>query len=425
MPKSHKVSRDWRAGSKRRLIAELCEAGRTKREAYTSLRPMVESQSEPMIFRANVSGRRIPKPVSEQLIELKNEIGRVYAEMGRATSARWDSDEITSDDVTSDDSDTDTDPDDSSSDEIEEEEEEISEEEEEEDTRPRSTGKDRVKSELAYFLSEVRRIRAFCEARVTSGSADGIDTISMRPAQAAARLIPAGIPAKALLHAMLLHWKPEIRRNDAGVEDFDFIGLSAEIMRTRGIEASYTDADGNPRKRHELFGYVLTLAEERQPIMLIGPAGTGKSHLARQTADYLEIPYGETPMSPGATRGDLLGRMTANPDEPFILSKFAEIYSGGGVFNFEEIDSADPGMLLVLNNALAGNELFNSANGQSYIRSADCIAFSTANTFGIGANKDYTGRERLDLATIDRWRMGRVYLPLDQSVEEGILYGRV
>lgn len=395
MTKSHNSAHDWRSGSKRRLIAELAEAGKTKRETYSALRPMVEDQQAPMIFSANVGGRRTPKPISLQLVELKNEIGRVFALLGRAENASWESAE--------------TDPSDESSEEISEEEEE---EEEEEEITPRAVGKDRVKSELAHFLSEVRRIRAMCERRAETGSS--IDSISMRPAQAAAKLIPAGIPAAALLHSMTLHWSPEIRRNDAGVPDFDFTALSAEIMESREID---------PTGKHELFGYVLTLAEERQPVMLIGPAGTGKSHLCRQVSDYLEIPYGETPMTPGATRGDLLGRMTANPDEPFILSQFAEVYSSGGVFNFEEIDAADPGMLLVLNNALAGSSLFNSANGQRYDRSENFVAMSTANTFGIGANREYTGREKLDAATIDRWRMGRVFLPLDETVEEGILYG--
>jgi hypothetical protein len=387
------------------LIAELADTGKNKREAYTLLRPMVEQQTEPMVFSANVGGRRTPKPVSLQLVELKNEIGRVYALLGRAKSAKWDSDEIDpTPDVSSDDSD------DGDEEEIEED-----EEPDEDSDTPRAIGKDRVKSELRFFLSEARRIRKLCEDRAAGGAAT-LDWISMRPAQAAAKLIPAGIPAAALLHAMTLHWKPEIRRNDAGVPDFDFAALSREMMESRGID---------PNGRHEMFGYVVTLAEERQPIMLVGPAGTGKSRLILQVSEYLEIPYGETPMTPGATRGDLLGRMTANPNEPFVLSKFAEIYNGGGVFNFEEIDAADPGMLLVLNNALAGSALFNSANGQSYSRHPNFVAAATANTFGIGANKDYTGRERLDAATIDRWRMGRVFLPLDETIEEGILFGAI
>jgi cobaltochelatase CobS len=169
---------------------------------------------------------------------------------------------------------------------------------------------------------------------------------------------------------------------------------------------------------HELFGYALTLAENRQPLMLIGPFGTGKSFLAKQIADFLKLAYSETPMSPGATRGDLLGRHTL---DGFITSEFVERYSGGGVFNFEEIDASDPSMLIVLNNALASDHLYNSANGEVYERHEDFVPVSTANTFGLGANRDYTGRERLDAATIDRWRMGRIFLPLDEKIEDVIL----
>jgi cobaltochelatase CobS len=54
-------------------------------------------------------------------------------------------------------------------------------------------------------------------------------------------------------------------------------------------------------------------------------------------------------------------------------------------------------------------------------RSENFVPVSTANTFGLGANREYTARERLDAATIDRWRMGRIFIPLDNSVEESIL----
>jgi hypothetical protein len=394
--------------TKKGMIAELCEAGNSKRETFATLRQLVESQTSPFVYKRNPEraageSHRVPLPISEQLISLKNDIGRVYSALGRASSTEFDSEEIPDSPETA--------PDYTP---VEVPENEIEEEEEEEEQTPIAAGKKRIREELKFFLSEVRRIRQICADRAESGAA--IDWISVRPAQAAARLIPAGIPAAALLHAMLLHIKPEIRRNDLLVPDFDFLKLSGEIMQQREI---------NPSGRHGLFGYVLVLAEERQPVMLIGPAGTGKSFLARQISEYLELNYGETPMTPGATRGDLLGRMTANPEQPFILSQFAEIYGGGGVFNFEEIDAADPGMLLVLNNALAGNTLFNSANGQRYDKSDDFVAFATANTFGTGANREYTGREKLDSATIDRWRMGRVYMPLDETVEESLLYGRV
>src|SRR4030095_9887604 len=109
-------------------------------------------------------------------------------------------------------------------------------------------------------------------------------------------------------------------------------------MDKRGIE-KVTRSNGDEEIPHELFGYVLTLIENRQPVYAYGTHGTGKSHIAKQCADYMELPYAESPISPGATRGDLLGRHTA---KDFIAASFVEIYSGGGVFNFEEIDSADP-----------------------------------------------------------------------------------
>jgi AAA domain (dynein-related subfamily) len=411
--------------SKHDMIADLANRGMTKRQAYNELKPLVESQIEPMVFKANPTekgGRRIPKPLGEQYKELKNQIGRSYQLIGRSVSSDFESEEIE-----------------------QEQEKEIAadacdkcgksgvelfhdeesgdslcedclprEQEQEKDEKPQAKGKKRILSELQYFEKRKEEIRAFCKQREEmSEPLDDLDTV--RPEQAASRLIPAGIPADALLASMVMHW-PKDARLDANVADFDFVSLSQEIMDSRKIRG----VDGETA--HELFGYALVLAECRQPIWLIGPKGTGKSHLAKQLARFLELKYGETPMTPGATRGDLLGRHTIGG---FIPAQFCVIYSGGGVFNFEEMDAADPSMLIVLNNALASDTLFNSANGEEYERSSNFIALATANTFGLGANRQYTGRERLDDATLDRWRMGRIFVHRDPKVAKGILYQSV
>jgi hypothetical protein len=381
-----------RPNTKRRIIGEYAEKGLSKRGTFNVLRPLVETQTRPFIFAANTGGHRTPKPMAEQLIELKNEIGRVYAILGKAASADFESEEITP---------TATVP------ETEEtEEEEIS-------SAPVAKGKKSVKDEIAYFLRRVREIRKFCDER--AARSEPIDELGNRPAWAASRLIPAGIPADALLDTMTLHW-PDDARNDARIAKYDFKRLAKQISEEREI-----DMDG----KHELFPYVLTLCEERVPVMLYGPMGTGKSFLARQIAEWLEIPYGETAMSAGATRGDLLGRLTASQERPFILSKFCEIFAGGGVFNFEEIDAALPEVLIALNNALSSDRMSNSSNGEEYVMHSDFIAIATANTLGMGANRMYVARERLDAATIDRWRMGRVYMELDEAIEEKIAYGRI
>ena len=392
---------EWRKGTKRNLIAELAKQGNSKRACYDALRPLVESQTKPMIFSANVGGSRTPKPIGEQLIELKNEIGRVYALLGKAKDSRFESEEIPHD------------------------EQEIPQENEEDEEQEEESNEDPTTKELNYFLRRIREIRNFCRDRATSG--EPIDNISMRPAQAAAKLIPAGIPADTLLLAMTMHWAPDTRR-DAGIDSFDFntrgqveshpafLKVSREVMRSRKISGE---------GKHELFGYLLLLVENGINTMLIGPAGTGKSHIAEQVAAHMNLPYGETGMSAGASRGDLLGRHTISKDKPWITSEYTAIYSGGGVFNFEEIDRADPGVLVALNNSLAGRTLFNSIDGERYPRHETFTPVSTANTFGLGANRNYTSAERLDAATIDRFRMGRMFIPLDEAVEEDILFGRL
>jgi hypothetical protein len=391
-----KSKSDFRYGTKRYMIAALHDAGHSRREAFNELRPLVESQISPMIFSANVGGGRQAKPLHTQLIDLKNEIGRVFALCGSEDNENFRDMEIH-------DMDTPQDIRENEDEEIREDEDEEENEENETHTPPVAKGKQRVSEELNFFLREIRRLRRWCNERAERG--DQIDSISMRPAQAAARLIPDGIPAKALLYAMTMHWDSDARAN-AGIESFDFLTISEDMGK--GF--------------HKLCGYVLKLANARQPIMLVGPAGSGKSHIARQIAEILGLPYGETPMSPGATRGDMLGRWTI---KDFISSEFVRIYSGGGVFNFEEIDSADPSMLIVLNNALAADRLYNSSDGKMYEKHPDFIPVSTANTFGTGATREYSARERLDGATLDRWRMGRVFVPIDERVEEDLLFSRI
>lgn len=390
--------KSFRRGSKRGMIAGCVENGMTRYDAFRELRQLTEQGIEPMVFKSNENGHRVPKSLQRQLLELKFEINRVYKLL-----------EIGGDDL-----DTKSEEEEIPAEEIPTEEDTLTEDEEdqeEEEKKPvRATGKTKIEDAKQHFLSELRRIRNWCESRANSG--ETIDHISMRPAQAGAKLIPAGVPVDALLAAMCLHW-PDGAKRDAGIPNFNFTAFSRSIMQARGIETGVY---------HDLFGYALILAENRIPIMLVGQFGTGKSHIAKQLANYLwpDTPekYAETPMTPGATRGDLLGRHTVSG---YIEAEFPRIYRDGGVFNFEEIDASDASMLIVLNNALAQDSLYNSVNGENYTRSDEFVAVSTANTFGLGATREYVARERLDAATIDRWRMGRIVVPIDENVEELIL----
>ena len=49
---------------------------------------------------------------------------------------------------------------------------------------------------------------------------------------------------------------------------------------------------------------------------------------------------------------------------------------------------------------------------------------AAGNTFGTGASREYTGREKLDFATIDRFRMGRVWFDLDEDLARRMILGK-
>jgi hypothetical protein len=256
------------------------------------------------------------------------------------------------------------------------------------DPKPVRTGFD-VDAEKALFMAEMRRLRPFAEERE-------IDHISYRPAKDARRMIEAGIPARACLHAMTLHWE-DATRAQARVADYD----------------PATDFPGG------LDAYLDALASARVLLMLTGPAGMGKSYWAQNLADRLDLQYGSIPMTEGATPSWILGAQRLNG---FGESRFLQIWRDGGVFLLDELDAADPNMLLVVNDALANGVLHNPVNGESYERHPDCILIAATNTLGTGADASYTGRNQLDFSTLDRWRMGRAFVGYRAEVEDAVMY---
>ena len=51
----------------------------------------------------------------------------------------------------------------------------------------------------------------------------------------------------------------------------------------------------------------------------------------------------------------------------------------------------------------------------------DFVAIGAANTFGAGADAQYVGRNALDAATLDRFRVGMVYMDYSAPVEEALI----
>jgi MoxR-like ATPase len=173
---------------------------------------------------------------------------------------------------------------------------------------------------------------------------------------------------------------------------------------------------------HEKFETILQLAQQRKNIMLVGPSGSGKSFVGPQVAYALGLDYSEQSCSEGMSESMLSGWLLPvgeNGTFSYVQSEFVRIYENGGVFLFDEIDAADPNLLVFINSALAGNHfVLPQRSGNPMVKKhKDFVCIAAANTFGNGADAIYHGRNALDGATKDRFRIGMVFFDYSSEVE--------
>lgn len=189
-------------------------------------------------------------------------------------------------------------------------------------------------------------------------------------------------------------------------------------------------ADGNTSAitgiQHADFEKVLKLCAVRLNILLIGPAGCGKSHMAGQVADALQLPFYFINCSEGMSESKLEGYLAPTGTSgrfEFITTDFIRAFEDGGVFLMDEVDACDPNVLLILNAALANGHIALPKRYDNPVakRHEDFVLIASANTYGTGANRMYVGRNQLDEATLDRFRMGQVEMDFDRNMETSLV----
>jgi len=175
---------------------------------------------------------------------------------------------------------------------------------------------------------------------------------------------------------------------------------------------------------HEAFKEVLLLAVNRIPTMLVGPAGCGKTTLAKSIADHLEMDFSAISCTGGMGESHLTGWLV--PTEAgkfeFIESELLKRFENGGVILLDEIDAADANTLLIMNSMIANGYMFlpQRRHKPMATRHKDCIIIAAANTMGDGTSFQYAGREKLDEATLDRFRAGIVFMSYDKRIEKAV-----
>lgn len=167
------------------------------------------------------------------------------------------------------------------------------------------------------------------------------------------------------------------------------------------------------------FDSILAYAVNGNPVMMTGPAGTGKGFIARNVAKAVGAEFYE--VNAVKNSYDLTGFVDANSNfvrTPFYDACKAVKEGKKAVFLFDEMDCSEPEVLKIFNEALSSLE-FTFPNDE-HLTFDDLIILCACNTFGTGSDEQYCG-EQLDASTLDRFVMVRV--DYNRRVEMAIAQG--
>ena len=163
---------------------------------------------------------------------------------------------------------------------------------------------------------------------------------------------------------------------------------------------------------HEKFEQILTQVQLDEPIMLIGPAGSGKNVAISQVADALGLHMYYT--NNASNEFKLTGFIDAGGN--YRDTEFYKAFKNGGIFFLDEIDNSDPSALIVINSALANGYM--AFPHETIDRHPDFRIIAAANTWGKGADLEYVGRNALDAATLDRF--DNIFFDYDTKLEQAL-----
>lgn len=280
-------------------------------------------------------------------------------------------------------------------------------------------------------LASIRR--KYDEALASGGLAEAAPVEAEAvPVNAAALGAPINDPpqkdAATLLRDLLLQgYTPGLDENRVrSIVQESIAGIAPRVIEIRQPDRDPVHLDGIVPPQFEMCLDYLTRPGAngyKANVMLVGPAGCGKTYLMTLLAKALGVDCSIIGGSAGATEGQVVGWTLPGEGGAFdyVPSQFASYYErGDALLGLDEIDGFDSNMLMVANMPLANGSMFVPIRRKNpeMIRGENVFFVATANTYGTGANPIYAGRNQLDGATLDRFIM--VTVDYDKVLEESI-----
>ena len=171
---------------------------------------------------------------------------------------------------------------------------------------------------------------------------------------------------------------------------------------------------------HKSFDKILRYVLIKDPLMLIGETGSGKSYIIKQLSQILNLEI----YNLGFVRDEyasIKGYNDANGK--YIKTPFYDVLKNGGLCVINEIDNSECKALIELHDFLddTGYQPYRFPNGEKVTPHPNFTLITTANTWGNGADRNYVAREPIDKATLNRFT--KVPVEYDRLLEEQISSG--
>lgn len=175
------------------------------------------------------------------------------------------------------------------------------------------------------------------------------------------------------------------------------------------------------KNQHFKFEEFLKHLLMKEPVLLSGPAGSGKSYAGNKAAEVLGRSFRYIPVCGTTTKSDIAGYVDIHGNYKDV-SGLRHCVENGGVFMMDEIDAGSSNIVITINDLTAktpGRDYWQCPNGD-IVKIHENFAFvACANTWGLGANEEYVGRNRLDASTRDRFN--KLDWDYDENLEAEIV----
>lgn len=183
--------------------------------------------------------------------------------------------------------------------------------------------------------------------------------------------------------------------------------LAGTVSTINVVRPDHTSV--NVGRQHYKFPLIMAAINARVPFLLVGPAGSSKTSAVETAFKSAGLTFEAISVGPMTSKADLFGFIDA-AGHYHETSTVRQATQGGGML-WDELDAGNAGVL-TYGNMLLSNGHVALPTGMRDKHADFCMA-GTANTYGMGANRVYVGRNQIDGATLDRFAV------IDWDYDEG------